>query len=67
LAAGVNSIIGDLRNRRVLVIDRAAKDIIRQCGMMGVKSQEPGRLDHPDGLDITICRACKASLHPRSF
>ena len=63
----MNRIIGDLRNRRVLVIDRAAKDIIRQCGMMGVKSQEPGRLDHPDGLGIDVFRDCKASLHPRSF
>ncbi len=63
----MNSIIGDIRNRRVLVIDRAAKDIVCQCGMMGVNSQEPGRLDHPDGLDIDLFLDCKASLHPRSF
>ena len=58
-------IVDDLHDR-VVVVDRATKEIIWQHGVTGVKGHTPGHLNYPDGVDIDVFRDWKASLPPRS-
>jgi len=47
---------------RVVVIDRAAKDIIWQYGATDRKGHAPGYLNYPDGFDIDVFRDWKGAL-----
>jgi len=51
----------DLRDR-VVVIDRATKDIIWQYGVTDRKGHAPGYLNYPDGFDIDVFRDWKGAL-----
>jgi DNA-binding beta-propeller fold protein YncE len=51
----------DLRDR-VVVIDRATKDIIWQYGATDRKGHAPGYLNYPDGFDIDVFRDWKGAL-----
>ncbi|MFO1330165.1 MAG: hypothetical protein U1F56_22645 [Rubrivivax sp.] len=56
-------VVDDLRDR-VLVIDRASKQIIWQYGMTDTKGHLPGYLNYPDGVDIDVFRDWRAAPRP---
>lgn len=53
----------DLRHR-VIVIDRATKEIIWQYGVTDKPGHEPGYLFYPDGMDLDVFRDWKAPPKP---
>ncbi len=50
-----NILLNDDDNNRVLVIDRASKQIVWQYGT-GIAGAGPGQLNHPDGVDVDMWR-----------
>jgi hypothetical protein len=57
-----NIILNDDWRNRVLVIDRASKQIVWQYGATDKPGHAPGFLFYPDGLDIDVFHDWKATL-----
>ncbi len=53
-------IVNDDARHRVLVIDRASKEIVWQYGVTDTPGHAPGYLNYPDGMDIDVFRDWKA-------
>lgn len=62
LATGDIVVNDDLRHR-VVVIDRATKDITWQYGVTDKPGHAPGYLFYPDGMDIDVFRDWKSAPH----
>jgi len=58
-------IVNDDARHRVLVIDRATKEIVWQYGVTDTPGHAPGYLYYPDGMDIDVFRDWKAALAGR--
>lgn len=57
-------ILNDDYRHRVIVIDRATKQIIWQYGVTDHKGKGPGELNNPDGIDIDVFRDWRAKAQP---
>ncbi|MGZ5097275.1 MAG: outer membrane protein assembly factor BamB family protein [Usitatibacter sp.] len=54
-------VVNDDLRHRVLVIDRASKEIVWQYGVTDTPGHAPGYLFYPDGMDIDVFRDWKAT------
>jgi DNA-binding beta-propeller fold protein YncE len=57
-----NIVLNDDKRHRVLVIDRATKEIVWQYGVTDTPGHAPGCLFFPDGMDIDVFRDWKGRL-----
>ena len=55
-------VLNDDQRHRVLVIDRASKQIVWQYGVTDTPGHAPGYLFYPDGMDIDVFRDWKGAL-----
>jgi hypothetical protein len=60
-----NVILNDDMRHRVLVIDRATKEVVWQYGVTDTPGHAPGYLFFPDGMDIDVFRDWKGALAAR--
>ena len=60
-----NVILNDDARHRVLVIDRATKEIVWQYGVTDTPGHAPGYLNFPDGMDIDLFRDWKGARAAR--
>lgn len=60
-----NVVLNDDWRHRVLVIDRATKEIVWQYGVTDTPGHAPGYLFYPDGMDIDVFRDWKGAFAPR--
>lgn len=60
-----NIVLNDDWRHRVLVIDRATKEIVWQYGVTDTPGHAPGYLFYPDGMDIDVFRDWKGAFAPR--
>lgn len=59
-------LIVDDQNDCVIEVDRKMKDVIWQCGVLGVKGHAPGHLNYPDVVELDLCRDCKRAEYSLS-
>lgn len=60
-----NVVVNDDQRHRVIVIDRATKEIAWQYGVTDTPGHAPGYLFYPDGMDLDVFRDWKGALAPR--